>query len=217
MATAWIAGASGLVGGQLLPLLLASGRYAKVTALGRRPLPPQPGLESLVVDFNDLDNVLPGSHVDDVFCCLGTTMKTAGSQEAFRHVDFHCVVELAGLARERGARQFLMVSAMGANAGSPVFYNRVKGEAEEAVKALRIPSVAIFQPSLLLGDRQEHRAGERVAMALAPVFSPLLAGPLRKYRPIEARDVAKAMVAVAASGVEGVQVLPSDEIARRAV
>ena len=145
-----------------------------------------------------LDEPTLGS-VDDVFCCLGTTIAKAGSQEAFRRVDLDYVVNAATFAKHRGARHFLMVTAVGAAAGSKVFYSRVKGEAEEAVAKLGIESLSIFRPSLILGQRDESRLKERMAKSVAAALSFAMVGSLSKYRPIEATTIARAMLAAAAA------------------
>jgi uncharacterized protein YbjT (DUF2867 family) len=155
--------------------------------------------------------------VDDVFCCLGTTIRAAGSREAFYKVDFGHVVGAARATAESGARQLLLVSALGADTRSRVFYNRVKGDAERAIRELPVRATQIFRPSLLLGQREEFRLGERVAaQALAPL-SFLLRGRAMKYRPVPATDVAKAMVRVAKLAPPGVNVFESDRIVALAV
>jgi uncharacterized protein YbjT (DUF2867 family) len=203
------------VGGELLQILLASQAYGKVTALVRRPLPlTHPKLEQRVTDWDHLEDQADAFAVDDLFCCLGTTIKKAGSQAAFRKVDFDYPVALARLGKAQGLSQYLIVTAMGADAHSSIFYNRVKGEVEEAVGAVGLPSVQIFRPSLLLGDRPEFRFGERVAAVISRGMAPLMGGGLRKYRPIEGRTVAEAMCRAALSGAQpGVRIYRSDEIA----
>jgi uncharacterized protein YbjT (DUF2867 family) len=207
---ALVAGASGLVGGLLLDALLESPLYREVCSLGRRPLPKQhPQLTQRTVDFARLEGeALPPA--DDAFCCLGTTIKKAGSQEAFRAVDHDAVLAFAKAARKAGARRFLLVTALGANPRSRVFYNRVKGETEEDLKALGFESLIILRPSLLLGERAESRPGERVAVVVTQVLGPLL----RPFsgRPIEARTVARAMLALARDATGGVRVAQSGEL-----
>lgn len=206
---ALVAGASGLVGGFLLEGLLESPLYQTVCSLGRRALPIQPPkLTQRTVDFARLDaEPLPAT--DDAFCCLGTTIKKAGSQEAFRAVDHDAVLAFAKAARKAGARRFLLVSALGANARSRIFYNRVKGEAEKDLEAVGFESLVLLRPSLLLGERTESRPGEHVATLVSKALGPLL----RPFsgRPIEARTVARAMLALAREGA-GVRVAPSGEL-----
>jgi len=215
--TALLAGATGLVGGHVLRLLLADPDSTPVTVLGRRPLATgHPKLVQHTVDFDRLAELTPFPRADDVFCCLGTTIKTAGSQDAFYKVDFTYVHELARLAVAAGARQLLLISSLGADPASRVFYSQVKGKVEDAVRALPYYGVHIFRPSLLLGERAEFRLGERLATVVAPVVSWALVGGLAKYRPIHAETVAQAMVRVAKERREGTRVYESDEIARLA-
>ena len=208
--TALVAGASGLVGGELLDALLADPRYAQVHSLGRRPLPRQhPKLQQHTVDFARLaDSPLPPAQ--EAFCCLGTTIKKAGSPQAFRAVDHDAVLAFARAARQAGVKRFLVVTALGANKDSRVFYNRVKGEVEQALRDVGFESLVILQPSLLLGERAESRPGERVAIVASRVLAPLLR-PLAS-RPIEARRVARALLALARQAPTGVRVVPSGEL-----
>ncbi|HZH15885.1 MAG TPA: oxidoreductase [Archangium sp.] len=208
--TALVAGASGLVGGYLLDALLEAPQYREVHSLGRRPLPKQhPKLVQHTVDFARLGGeTLPPAQ--EAFCCLGTTIKKAGSQEAFRAVDHDAVLAFASAAKKAGVQRFLVVTALGSDARSRVFYNRVKGETEEALKAMGFESLVILQPSLLLGERAESRPGERAAIIASRVLAPLLR-PLAS-RPIEARTVARAMVALAHAAPQGVRVAPSGEL-----
>ena len=193
--TALIAGASGLVGSYCLRLLLQSERYAKVIAIGRSALPMQhPKLEQLIVDFNRLDNYRHSLIADDIYCCLGTTIKQAGSRDNFYQVDFTYVKKLAAITSANFASQFLVVSSLGANAQSPIFYSKVKGQMEEAVKPMPFLAVHIFQPSLLVGPRRQKRPGERLAQLILPRLNFLFLGPLKKYRPVTAENVAKAML-----------------------
>lgn len=211
--TALIAGATGLVGGHLLDELLASPLYAEVRTLVRCPLDREhPKLTPVIVDFDRLEEHADALDVDDVFCCLGTTIRKAGSRGAFRKVDEGYVANLARLTRAAGARRFLLVSSIGADRGSGNFYLSVKGAAEDAVAAAGFPETHVFRPSLLLGSRAENRPGERVAMLALPVVKPLLVGGLRKYRGVEARTVARAMAVAARSGSVGLSVYTHDEI-----
>lgn len=208
--TALVAGASGLVGGLLLDALLESPLYREVCSLGRRSLPKQhPKLTQRTVDFARLEGeALPAS--DDAFCCLGTTLKKAGSQEAFRAVDHDAVLAFARAARKAGARRFLVVTALGADPRSRVFYNRVKGEVEEHLEGVGFEALVILRPSLLLGEREERRPGEHAAIVVSRALGPLL----RPFggRPIEARAVARAMIALAHGASSGVRVVPSGEL-----
>ena len=210
---ALIAGATGLVGRALLEQLLASGRYAEVHALVRRPLGiTHPVLREHFLSFNELGRWSAVTHVDDCFCCLGTTIRGAGSQAAFRKVDYEYPLELARLAQRLGATRFLLVSSMGAAAKSTVFYSRVKGELETAVSALDIPGVEIFRPSLLLGHRSESRPGERIGEVILALLRPFLVGPFRSYRAIEASAVARAMLRTAECPSAGIRIHDSRHI-----
>lgn len=197
--TAVVAGATGLVGRELLTLLLRDRRTSSVIALSRRPLTRRHG-KLTVVDaaFDRLADVLAVATAQgrpiDVFCCLGTTIAAAGSEDAFRRVDHGFVVALARWAQQVAARRMIVISALGADPASRVFYNRVKGETENDLRALQLPSLVIVRPSLLLGKRDEFRPGERLAQALTTPLRGLI--PAR-VRPIKAADVAQAMLDVA--------------------
>lgn len=212
--TALLVGATGMVGSHCLDLLLADPTWTRVTVIARRPSGrAHPKLAERVVDFDRLDEAGDAFAGDDVFCCLGTTIKAAGSQEAFSRVDHDYVLRAAELARAQGARRFLLVTALGADPGSRVFYNRVKGEAERDVCQMAFEGIAVLRPSLLLGERAGRRPAEALAQKAAPLLSPLLLGPLRKYRAIPGSWVARAMVRLAKEDVTGVRVVENDEIA----
>jgi uncharacterized protein YbjT (DUF2867 family) len=219
----WLAGATGLVGRALLERLLERPEVAQVTTFVRRPLdrPLSPKVRELVVDFDRLEEALHGQAATHVFCCLGTTIDVAGSQEAFRRVDHDYPLALGRAARSSGAARFLVVTALGADAGSRIFYNRVKGDVEHDLRALGLPELHIFRPSLMLGERAQPRRGERIAAAVARPLGGLLLGPLRKYRPIAGAAVAEAMLRVglddpAPARAPIVVVHESDAIASRA-
>ena len=209
-------GGTGLVGGHCLDLLLGDPEYGRVTVLARRASGrAHPRLDERVGDVDRLlDEHASAFGGADVFCCMGTTIRAAGSQEAFRRVDHDLAVHPARVATGAGARHFLLVSAAGADAGSRLFYNRVKGETEAAVAALRFEGVALLRPSLLLGTRAERRPAEALAQKVAPLVSPLLRGSLRKCRAIHGATVAAALVRLAGEGVHGTVVVESDRIER---
>lgn len=212
-ATALLLGATGLVGGHVLDLLLADLAYRRVTVLGRRPVARMDSkLEQRTGDLGYLEEHALSFAVDDVFCCLGTTIRAAGSQEAFRRVDHDYVVGTARAAAEHGAKRYLLVTAAGADARSRIFYNRVKGEAEDAVRALPLEGVVILRPSLLLGERSETRKWEQLGQRMMPALNRVMVGPLRRYRPVEAAVVARAMVRLAKERPRGARVVESDEI-----
>ena len=215
--TALLAGATGLVGSHVLDLLLADDEWTHVVTLGRRTAPIRHDkLEQRILDLGAVEAVSDLPHGDDVFCCLGTTIKQAGSQAAFRRVDHDFVVGLARAGIRAGAKQFLLVSAIGADPESRVFYSRVKGEAEAAVRKLPYRATQLFRPSLLLGQRAEFRLGERIAMLGAPLLSLLLVGRLRRYRPIQAATVARAMVTLAREAPRGPNVFEYDAMVAHA-
>ena len=203
-------GATGLVGGELLRQLLADPTVGRIVALTRRPLEhagPAGMLSNEVVDFDRLGDHGELFAVDQIFCALGTTIKQAGSQDAFRRVDFEMPLAAATLGVQHGVKDFLLVSALGASAGSRVFYNRVKGELEDALRSLPFRSVTIVRPSLLLGDRADWRIGEEVAKR----FGWLAPG---RYKPVRASRVAAALVAAAQRPEPGMRIIESDELQR---
>jgi len=214
--SALLAGATGLVGGYVLRHLLSHPSYSRVEILVRRESPIRdPKLTQRIVDFAHLDAGVPGDAPDEVFCCLGTTIRIAGSEEAFRRVDYDYPLALARLAKAVGAGKFLMVSALGADPKSAVFYNRVKGEVERAIAAIGLPAAYFFRPSILTGPRAENRPGEKIGIAVGKLITPLLIGTLRKYRPIHADSVGAAMVYAANHDIPA-GVIESDAIARLA-
>lgn len=202
--TALIAGASGAVGRHLLSGLLAEPSYSEVHVLSRRPLAhKEAGLKVHEVDFERLDAQAALFDVDDVFCCLGTTLKQAGSRAAFEKVDHDYIVKLAELADAAHAQRFIMVSAVGANPDALAFYSRVKGRTEADVRNVGPATIHILRPSMLMGERDEHRPGEAFAQKLMPALDPLMAGPLRRYRSITTRAVAEKMLELALQGPAG--------------
>jgi uncharacterized protein YbjT (DUF2867 family) len=210
---ALIAGATGLVGNSLLQQLLADDQYGKILVITRRPLETShPKLTQQQISFDLIDTLRPGFPVDDVFCALGTTIKTAGSQDAFYKVDYTYVVNLGKWGEANGVKRFLVVSAMGANAKSGIFYNRVKGEMEAAISQLNIPQKQVFRPSLLMGNRTEKRGGEKIAQAVMGGLGFLFLGPLLKYKGIHADVVARAMIKAARQDVRGFRVFDSGEM-----
>ncbi|MBC7387619.1 MAG: NAD(P)H-binding protein [Opitutaceae bacterium] len=198
MKTAVIAGSTGLVGKQLMYKLLECKDYQKIIALVRTPLQiKHPKLVQLTVDYDKLDQYKDQMQGDDYFCCLGTTMKKAGSKVAFYKVDYTYAFEFAKIASENVASKFLLISAIGADSSSSVYYSKVKGELEEAIKKLKIPEIHIFQPSILVGNRLEFRFGEIIGIGVAKAISPLLISGLRKYKPMDVTKLAQAMLNVA--------------------
>ncbi|MFD2936825.1 Rossmann-fold NAD(P)-binding domain-containing protein [Spirosoma flavum] len=211
--TALVLGATGLIGNLLTHRLVDSPVYSNVKVLVRKSLSWQhPRLQEVQFDFDHPNGLL--TQVDDIFCCLGTTMKKARSKEAFQKVDYKYPLDIARLGLANGAQQFAIVTAMGADTESSFFYNRVKGEIERDLTALNYPSLLIFQPSLLLGDRAssgrgESRFGERIAEGAMRLFSSLIPA---KYKGIEAAKVANAMLTTAQQGLTGKHVFKSDAL-----
>lgn len=206
-----IAGATGLVGGELTRQLLARTPPVRVRALVRRPPPSaDPRMQWQTVDFAQLPALPP---TDEAYCCLGTTIRQAGSQSAFKAVDLDAVLAFARAARAAGARRFAVVSALGASPRSPNFYSRVKGEMEAAIAGLGFDHLVIARPSLLAGDRaslgQPHRSGEKLALWLS---GPIAALMPKRLRPIDATAVARGMMLALQQRRPGVRIVESGEL-----
>lgn len=211
--TALLVGATGLVGNYLLFKLLQDGRYGTVRSLVRKPMHLKHGrLDERVVNFDALKPE-DCAGTDDVFCCLGTTIRQAGSQEAFKKVDFQYPLDVANLALKGGAKQYLLVTSLGADPKSRVFYSRVKGELEDAVAGLGYGSFHVFRPSMLLGKRKEFRLGESIGKAVMVLLTPVLMLPgLRRYAGIPAGKVANAMLSIAHREQAGRHIWLSDQL-----
>ncbi|MBN8821995.1 MULTISPECIES: oxidoreductase [unclassified Spirosoma] len=206
--TALVIGATGLIGNLLTHRLVDSSFYSNVKVLVRKSLNWQhPRLQEVIFDFDHPNGLL--TQADDVFCCLGTTIKKAGSKDAFRKVDYQYPLDIARLSLASGASQFAIVTALGAKADSSIFYNRVKGEVERDLTALNFPTLLIFRPSLLLGDRSESRLGERIGAGVMRLFGPLIPS---KYKGIDASKVANAMLETTQQGLTGKHVFESDDL-----
>jgi uncharacterized protein YbjT (DUF2867 family) len=189
-----IAGASGLVGTELLTLLTANKYYGSIHLPVRRPMNNLPaGVHSHQVDFSNLKGFDPGVAIRDVYICLGTTQKKAGGKAGFYVVDHDYVLNLAKWAKSNGVERVCIISSIGANPKSSSFYLKTKGEVEQELIALGFQHLCIVRPSLLLGKRDEYRWAEELAAKIYPVFSLLLIGKIRKYRAVKAEKVARAM------------------------
>jgi uncharacterized protein YbjT (DUF2867 family) len=211
--TAVVAGSTGLVGKHLVKLLAESTAFNEVTALVRSGSSfIHEDVFTEEVDYARLAEHIDTLKADAVFCCLGTTMKKAGSKAAFHKVDFDYPLALARIAAQQGSRQFHIITASGASVRSMFYYSRVKGEVEQEITKLRIPSINIYRPSLLLGKRNEQRTEEKIGAFVAAVLRPVMVGGLRRYRAIEASAVAKAMLASSEMDMEGTKVFESDAI-----
>lgn len=214
-ATAIVAGATGLVGRELVKMLLNHPAYNRVVVLVRREIGlSHPKLEERHIMFDRMEKEVEGELFKDadVFCSLGTTIKQAGSQEAFRRVDHDYPLSLGQIARQNGAARFIIVSAMGSSDRSRMFYNRVKGETERDLALLGLSRLVVLKPSLMFGDRTENRPGERAAIVIFRLFGALMIGPLARYKAIESRKVAQAMILAARREGPSLEVLESEEI-----
>jgi uncharacterized protein YbjT (DUF2867 family) len=207
---ALLAGATGLIGSQLLNRLLESERYSSVITLSRKPLSLQhKKLRNIIINFDQLAEVSPSLAADDIYCCLGTTMKQAGSKEAFMKVDHDYPLALAKLTKALSAKQYLLVSAIGANKDSSIFYNKVKGEVEEDISSVGFNAFHIFRPSLLMGPRSDKRPGEEAAKFLDKYFGFLIPS---KYKGIDSKKVANAMLHFAGLEQSGVHIHESKSL-----
>lgn len=209
-----IAGSSGLVGSHLLRICLSSQQVERVICLNRRKvMESDPKLEEQVVDFNHLVSLPDFPKADALCCCLGTTMKKAGSKEAFRKVDYHYALDLGKAAHNQGIAHFLLVSSLGASTKTGNFYLKTKGEIEEALTRLTFPVLTLVRPSFLLGERNENRLGENIGKWIFKTFDFLLIGPLKKYKAVHADTVARAMLNSILNERSGTTILESDQIA----
>ena len=204
--SALVAGASGLVGSKLLPVLLDAGDYTRVHALSRRPLTiDHARLANRIVRFDaPFESQLKGLQCQDAFCCLGTTARIAGSPAAFRAVDHDLVLSFARFALAAGAERLVYISSVGASEASKYFYLQVKAETERSLEALRFRALDIFNPSLLLGSRRATRPLESLAQGAMSLLNPLLLGDWARYRALKAETVAAAMLGAARGGRRGV-------------
>jgi len=213
--TAVVIGSTGFIGSQLVQLLLYDPAFTEVRILVRQPtLLSHPKLVVEVVSFDNYQEIKDKMSVGhSVFCCVGTTQKKVqGDKIAYRKVDYNIPVNAANASIENGFKKFLIVSSVGANKNSRNFYLQVKGAAEEAISKLDFDSIHFFRPSILLGNRKEFRAGEMFAKRSMHLMSFLLFGPLKKYKPIEGSEVAKAMIAASKQNQKGVHIYEYEEM-----
>ncbi len=223
-ATAIVIGATGLTGRALVAQLVNDARYVRVIACVRAPAKFDEKVVTHLVDFNALiaspeTGARSFEKLDlpspiHAFCCLGTTIKVAGSQAAFRRVDLDAVLAFAKAMKCLGAAHIGVVSALGPSRKSPVFYSRVKAEMEEAVGEIGIASINFLRPSFLNGDRIQGRSGEKIGIALTKLIEPLLLGALRRYRVVHADAVAATLIREANTGTSGVKINESETIVR---
>ena len=208
-----LAGATGLVGSELSRLLDLDPSI-ELTILSRSRVPGlSPRSRTVIANLGpDWLSGVQKDRFDAVVSCLGTTIKKAGSRDAFRQVDFDAPLNLARFAKETGAGQYLSVSSLGADAGSSMFYSRVKGELENVVQALQLPSTVFFRPSLLLGERKEFRLGERIAEGVLPLLNLFLVGPFQRYRGTEVEVLARFMLQILLDPKPGFRIVENEEI-----
>jgi uncharacterized protein YbjT (DUF2867 family) len=200
-----VAGSTGLVGSDVVRELLTDPTVGRIVLIGRRPMPSTERVQSRVVDFDNLAADRDIFAVDQIICALGTTLRAAGSKEAFRRVDFEYPLALARLGLQHGVRHFLVVTALGADADSRVFYNRVKAELEDSLRSLGYRSITIVRPSLLLGKRKEFRLFEGIGKLVAPAIP-------GRFRPVLASDVARVLARAAREDLPGLSIIESEEI-----
>ncbi|MDP1725317.1 MAG: oxidoreductase [Bacteroidota bacterium] len=201
---ALVIGATGLIGRNLVFELLKSNIYEKVVVLVRKDMVIKHAkLEQVIIDFDLLNEAQQYMDTDDVFCCLGSTKAKTPGHADYRKVDYDYPLNTAKLALAKGAKQFLLVSSMGASMSSNLFYNKTKGEIEDAISKLNYPSFYIFRPALLLGSRNEYRPLESITQSVFKVINPLFLGPLRSYKAIEGTTVARALVKAATQKIPG--------------
>jgi uncharacterized protein YbjT (DUF2867 family) len=211
--TALIIGSTGLVGSHLLNLLLDSNDYLKVITFVKRDQGiKHPKLTQHIIDFDKPETYKELVVGDDFFCTIGTTIKKAGNKDAFRKVDFEYPRQFATFALQNKVKQFLIVSSLGADANSGNFYLKTKGEIQDFLKECNFESVAVLQPSLLLGNRTEFRLGEKIGAFFMKTLSFLFLGNLKKYKPIEGKTVAKATFHIAQKNYKGFHIIESDSI-----
>lgn len=205
-------GATGLTGNALLKLLVRDDRYGKIKLFSRSSTGIQhEKIEEHLVDLFKLEDLKEHFKAEEVFCCIGTTQSKTPNKETYHKVDYGIPVSAAKLSKENGITTFAVISALGADAGSKMFYNKTKGEMERDVLAKGIKNTYIFQPSLIAGDREEKRSMEKIAQNVMKVMNPLMLGPLKKYRSIHPQTIANAMVKAANSKYNKTHIL-SDEI-----
>ncbi|MEC1178669.1 NAD(P)H-binding protein [Metasolibacillus meyeri] len=215
MRSAIVVGATGLVGSELIKQLCESDEYVAITVIARRAL--DYSHPKLVVQIREFDALAESDmeFAHEIFCCLGTTIKKAGSREIFEKIDVEYPVQIAAMAKNRGIQHMIVISAMSANEKSFAYYNRVKGKMEKELIDIDLPQLSIVRPSLLVGNRSEFRLGEKMGAAVLAVLNPLLIGPLKLYRSIKAEQVALAMMVIALHGKKSkVAIYSSNELAQ---
>lgn len=212
-----IVGATGLIGNEVLSKAIEDKRINEILLFQRKPSKQQsPKITEFIVSLDELEKVEVQKKVDVFICALGTTIKKVKTKEAFRKVDFDFVLNAAKLAKKNNCKHFIVVSAIGSNKNSKVFYSKVKGEMEESLKALAFDSLDILQPSFLQGNREEFRFGERLALVFVSVLNPFMIGPLRPYAGIKAETMAQAILFLAFKSQSAVNVHTKSSIEKNA-
>jgi uncharacterized protein YbjT (DUF2867 family) len=211
MKTAIVIGSTGLIGTELVKQLESNPYYEKIILLNRKPSGIKHAkVEERIINFDAPD--LNGINGEDVFCAIGTTIRKAGSKAAQHKIDCEYPSTLAALLKPQGAKQFLLVSSIGADENASNFYLRTKGELEKNIQGLGFETTIIIRPSILLGKRKEFRLGEKIGIVLIQLLSPLMLGSFKKYRGVKDAKVAAKMIASATSGIKGLQIIESDKI-----
>jgi uncharacterized protein YbjT (DUF2867 family) len=203
-----VAGSTGFIGSILLNLLKDDESFEKVAVLSRKPLQPSEKFDVLVGDLSQQKL----NEIDVAFCALGTTIATAGSKDAFYHVDHDLVMDFARNAKAAGAKTFVLISSVGANPKTSNFYLKVKGETEKDLEVIGFDSLIILRPSMLMGERKEFRFGELIGKGVMTLVNPLMFGALSKYKGIEGSTVAKAMVRLGKESLTGVHILEGNAL-----
>jgi uncharacterized protein YbjT (DUF2867 family) len=213
-----VAGASGLIGSELLKILLNDPVYSEVLAIVRKPMElNHPKFNQIAVDFDKLDDFAHLIVGDVIFCTIGSTRKKTPDLATYRKIDHDYPVKLASIAVNNGISQFHLISSIGADQNSSNFYTKMKGETEEDVKSSGVSALVIYRPSLLIGDRAETRFAEGIMQGISKIINPLLLGGLRKYRSIAARTVARVMIDLSKTDLKGIYVYESDDIQKLAM
>ena len=208
-----VIGGTGLVGSCLVKELVDSEKYTSVILLVRqKQLEDHPKINEIVFDFNDQSDIVLLDKVDHVFCCIGTTIKKAGSKKNFMEVDYGIPIRFAYWSERMNIQSFSIITSMGANESSRVFYNKVKGKVENKIKKMKIPNINIFRPALILGARSEKRPGEKLGQIIFRLINPILVGPAKKYRGIEAKRIARGMLSHLETKNQGVHIIESNLI-----
>jgi uncharacterized protein YbjT (DUF2867 family) len=210
---ALIAGATGLVGNELVTLLIKSEKYGSIHILTRRPFPLEHHkIKSHLTNFENIDQFIPNETIHDVYICLGTTMQKAGNKENFLKVDSEYVLSVGRWAKRNNAANLAFVSSVGANPDSKAFYLATKGKVEMELVKLGIPKIVIIRPSLLLGKREEYRFAEKMSVYFTKIFKPIFIGKLKRYRPVEAVRVAQAMIEYSVHPGPSVMIIENEKI-----